>query len=114
MTPSKIEREGGQTAGPWMVVEHEVWDPRHDGEPGVPLFRRDINYRRWGRDFKTGEQDANARLIAAAPELLEELETLRDFGCPHCSGDCGSANPPVINCPMQQASAAIAKARGAS
>lgn len=22
-------------------------------------------------------------------------------GCPRCNGDCGSANPPVINCPMR-------------
>lgn len=21
--------------------------------------------------------------------------------CPDCSGDCGSANPPVLNCPME-------------
>lgn len=51
-------------------------------------------------------------LFAAAPELLAALITLRDFGCPVCSGDCGSANPPVASCPMQVAGAAITKARG--
>lgn len=107
MTPSKIERaEGGHTPRPWTVVEHEVWDTRHDGEPGVPLFRRDTNYRRWGRDFKTGEQDANARLVAAAPELLEACEAIlkaTDPNTVHAVG-AGAARDLAL--------AAIAKARG--
>jgi hypothetical protein len=51
---------------------------------------------------------------AAGPALLEALISLRDFGCPVCSGDCGSANPPVSCCPMTQASTAIAKAKGSA
>jgi hypothetical protein len=27
--------------------------------------------------------------------------------CPDCSGDCGSANPPVVSCIMQAARAAL-------
>lgn len=56
--------------------------------------------------------EANAHLIAAAPELYEALVALRGYGCPVCNGDCASANPTVVGCPMQQASAALAKARG--
>lgn len=93
----------GHTPGPWAVVEHEVWDTRHDGEPGIPLFRRVTDYRRWGRDFKTGEQEANARLIAAAPELLEALSKavkwLAICDDPRCMKD------------LHAAEAAIAKAR---
>jgi hypothetical protein len=28
-------------------------------------------------------------------------EMIKDGVCPLCSGDCGSANPPVYDCPMQ-------------
>lgn len=39
--------------------------------------------------------------------LREALRTMRDYGCPVCSGDCASANPPVNQCPMQMMTAAI-------
>lgn len=50
--------------------------------------------------FYTQEQEANARLIAAAPDLLEALRPL-------AKQDCESHD-----CPLQQARAAIAKAEG--
>ncbi len=53
-----------------------------------------------------------ADLTQIKDELLAALELLRSFVCPRCNGDCGSANPPVMTCPMQVASKAIAKARG--
>lgn len=57
-------------------------------------------------------RDANARLIAAAPELLEALEicadTLKSFV------DCGSAHhESVIGKNVTRARAVIAKATGA-
>jgi len=45
-------------------------------------------------------------------ELVKALETLRDYGCPVCHGDCGSANPPVNSCPMQMAEAALTRVKG--
>ncbi len=46
--------------------------------------------------------------VNANDALVEALKTIRSFGCPVCSGDCGSANPPVAGCPMQMMGAAIA------
>jgi len=40
--------------------------------------------------------------------LVEAAKAFQHYGCPVCSGDCGSANPPVMNCPMQALSAALA------
>lgn len=46
-----------------------------------------------------------AQQIAA---LTEALKCWQSYGCPDCHGDCGSANPPVFSCIMQQTSAALA------
>lgn len=56
----------------------------------------------------------DARLIAAAPDLLEALRLMVQNGCCVCGGDCSSANPPASCCPMKTALAAIAKAEGQS
>lgn len=66
------------TPGPWVAVEHEgengywwqvlqgAWDVSHNGasDPGVVA---DARYSA----MTPAENEANARLIAAAPELLE-------------------------------------------
>ncbi|MQB00221.1 MAG: hypothetical protein GEU78_08005 [Actinobacteria bacterium] len=41
-------------------------------------------------------------------KLRAALELWRSFGCPVCGGDCASANPPVLSCPMTEARAALA------
>lgn len=57
-----------------------------------------------------------SRLASASPQADRERaleDALRLFypgPCPVCSGDCGSANPPVISCPMQTARDALALA----
>lgn len=42
-------------------------------------------------------------------QLADALRTLRDYGCPVCSGDCAGANPPVLSCPMKEADAALSQ-----
>jgi len=44
--------------------------------------------------------EAQAKRIA---ELEAALNNLLIYGCPACSGDCSSANPPVLDCPMSAA-----------
>ena len=62
---------------------------------------------------KSALERAAARLSLAlrksnVPRGIADLATLRGLieragqeGCPRCSGDCGSANPPVTDCPMR-------------
>lgn len=54
--------------------------------------------------------EANAQLIAAAPELLEALKRMIDVGCEHYDMDMGPNGIAAIEC----ACAAIAKAKGGS
>lgn len=76
--------EHGFTPGPWCVEEDEVWDTLSSGDPGIPLFRPDYGgYRLWGRDVSRSEIEANARLIAASPTLLEALEGMLRAFSPH-------------------------------
>lgn len=86
---------GGYTPGPWRV-----------GDAGVTVFgppNGNPAPKRIADMAKTPEYKANARLIAAAPELLEALEALL--------ADKYLADP--INADrMAQARAALANARG--
>src|SRR3546814_17780657 len=49
------------------------------------------------------EPEANARLLAAAPAMLDALHTTNSAGCPKCPGVCRSLNPPVTNSPIKAA-----------
>lgn len=65
-------KPNGHTPGPWEVCEE-------DGRPGVPtsIFApgtEQILFR--SSDRKSAEALADARLIAAAPEMLEALRGL--------------------------------------
>ncbi|WP_152980874.1 hypothetical protein [Stenotrophomonas koreensis] len=80
--PKDLYQNGGTVAGDKSLATiHKGW--HHDGAEGYPV-------------------EANARLIAAAPELLETLE-----GFVACWDTCAS---PVEF--AEKARAAIAKARG--
>jgi hypothetical protein len=48
------------------------------------------------------EREALA-LRALLRETGEALHLFQQYGCPVCHGDCASANPPVLLCPMQTA-----------
>ena len=82
------------TAGPWTVEKSQL----HDGEPRV--VSRDVSLPVVGWLNPTSPDfEANARLIVAAPELLEALKSL--------------TVPGVTAEKVQRAQSAIAKATGA-
>ena len=73
MTPGLIERleaAGGHTPGPWTALRMhtggwDVFDPR--GRDVVTVY---------GGGVEIESREANARLIAAAPDLLDALQKL--------------------------------------
>ena len=121
---------GGFTKGPWLLELHEkcgtidIYGPRRDGETRQsdgcgPIAEIDCAD---GEDRLfpplNAESVANARLISAAPTMLDALASLDavlDFGEP------GSDEKPLIfedwsdlNAAFQKARAAIAKATGST
>ncbi len=99
------------TPGPWICHSGAVWKDGPNVYPkgqemGVPIARMD---REPGNGTQPVERDSNARLIAAAPELLEALEImviaseydLRQLG--HCG--------PTKTAASNKARAAITKAK---
>lgn len=58
---------GGYTPGPWIHVQSDNIILTHDG-------RRLLQWQARSLDVSTDERDANARLIASAPDLLKALQ----------------------------------------
>ena len=62
------------TPGPWKVITGAVYTAQSTGKV-VPIASMD---REAGNGTSLVEREANARLIAAAPELLKALEEIAD------------------------------------
>jgi hypothetical protein len=58
-----------------------------------------------------GLVDAIASALQEQEETIKwlrfALQVFETYGCPVCRGDCASANPPVAQCPMLLARAAL-------
>lgn len=105
------------TSGPWEVTEHDC-HAQSEGHPehgmmdslvctGAPNFREIADVRRIYNGNRDIEMErANARLIAAAPELLEVAEAF--IGIMNSWGWSGDYEKQSV----EKARAAIAKARG--
>lgn len=92
------------TPGPWECRSGAVIKPDHTYD-GIPLADMD---REPGNGTTPVERDANAWLMAAAPDLLAALDTLTDHAqevYPHFESERGQKD-------IAQALAALAKARG--
>jgi hypothetical protein len=91
------------TPGPWETGDDVILCADPDMIIGsVFPFDRD------GTGFTYGEvTKANARLIAAAPELLEACQALMD-----ATNEDGMTNSMLLGCAIEMAGNAIAKATG--
>ena len=115
---------GAHTPGPWLIVEREVQEddsvyPMHvvGGErlhqvclleaPSVSELAAKQPGSMWDT---TPTKEANARLIAAAPELLEALEIMVVGAC--AVGVPHAGERQVLQEAVNTARAAIAKATG--
>lgn len=88
------------TQGPWLVEGRTVYALNDDGYNRFSALVQDAH-------TPGDELEANARLIAAAPELLEALEGVTDMAADMIPS-MGFAGLALI----EAARAAIAKARG--
>ena len=86
------------TPGPWSV-DHNINVMAAGGFVAFPGISAGF------------DQKANARLIAAAPELLEALQALEDYVCNNISNDYPTGID-TDSIAFRQAHAAIAKATG--
>ena len=99
------------TPGPWHVTRGPA--PREIRADHGPFIASVYDVA-----VTCGERNANARLLAAAPELLDVLNELIlaavtvDDGCAICGCDLDATPPHYAGCAVSVALAAIAKVEG--
>jgi hypothetical protein len=101
------------TPGPWGLDDGEIYGKLSSDFHGTGMIARiPCEYRQGG--IMTCEDEANAALIAAAPELLEALKEVYKWG--ERAKDERQQHGPVLRDYLMQAAdtarAAIAKAEG--
>jgi hypothetical protein len=96
------------TQGPWIYTTDEDWDGAHimDKHGRIVADCQGCDIPGACGEVGTDEAKANARLISAAPDLLEALEMLMPFAPNHFT-ECQ-----YTKAVWQDAAKAIAKARG--
>jgi hypothetical protein len=105
------------TPGPWTLLIHVEGDPVLNViRDGTEKYRGSITSAKWiaeldadSLDGECGENEANARLIAAAPDLLAACEAVLS-NLDHLSDVWGQEG--VTRTVQDRLRAAIAKAKG--
>lgn len=96
------------TPGPWRIEQPNDYTPHiwitAEGNPSIAKIET-CDYDDGLGERLTDQDQTNARLISAAPEMLEALETIADFA---------PGNGDVCEIIAKRARAAIAKATGES
>lgn len=97
--------ETKHTPGPWEFTDNALVGPKIDDKP---IWLRPVILR-----SEVGVSDANARLIAAAPELLEALRGMMDAYMDLCDeNEPNYRSYEFRQSKWEAARAAIAKATG--
>jgi hypothetical protein len=99
---SATETKQTHTPGPWELREPNCPDGPH--KYGIQQINDGWTVADINSDIEQGEEEANARLIAAAPEMLEALEGL-------LSEMRDGQDSPSLGA-MQKVYAAVCKAKG--
>lgn len=108
-------KTNAHTPGPWIANGHAVEQAETDKrkETYVIAFLRGSGF---DDDRDVCEVDANARLIAAAPDLLaaaeQSLQSCKNWACNCGIGGEGQNNPAAVA--VRNLEAAIRKAKGKS
>ncbi len=98
------------TPGPWAADKFSRGDDYTPTNCRVTSGKKEIACAFYGAT--DGEREANARLIAAAPELLAALEGLLDAYAPRAGETAKNNGEESLHCSVREARAAIAKAKG--
>lgn len=102
------------TSGPWQSVTAEDWDGATIQTQGGRIVAccDGCDIPGATREPTTEEAKANARLIAAAPELLDALRWFADELPSIIRTSCPEGVPMIVSDAHDKARAAIAKAEG--